>query len=379
MLSNLETMTNDKTVVVSTDGSALSNPNGPMGWAWADHQGGDADAGGASNGTNQIGELCAVLQALRAHPGSDSLVIQTDSQYAINCSSKWVHGWKKKGWKNAAGKPVKNRQLIEAIDKEIRQREGSVTFVWVKGHAGDAFNEKVDSLARGYAESAKNGGRTGCLPIEGWQSLLCSDYTQGLQVPDEVQQELDGGPAVLDARGRKRGATSSDDRPLSAEEEEMEATIAEAKGSSITNTQSQAEQPPENDSDINEQAEPEGQDDLKQSADAVPDERNDDPPAQAMNAQVPDSPESTEPDMACPPEEDGAPSSAEPTDTPPTSRGLLTEGEVVITPPPSQSPSFAGHRLHITGSIEIDGYIDQEGRVVIDQAPFRLHGIEIDD
>lgn len=379
MLSNLETMTNDKTVVVSTDGSALSNPNGPMGWAWADHQGGDADAGGASNGTNQIGELCAVLQALRAHPGSDSLVIQTDSQYAINCSSKWVHGWKKKGWKNAAGKPVKNRQLIEAIDKEIRQREGSVTFVWVKGHAGDAFNEKVDSLARGYAESAKNGGRTGCLPIEGWQSLLCSDYTQGLQVPDEVQQELDGGPAVLDARGRKRSATSSDDQPLPTEEEETEATAAVAEGSSIPNTQPQAEQPPETDLDIREQSEPEERDDCKQSVDAAPEAQDDDTTAPATSSPAPDSPENRETDTDCLPEEDGTPSSEEPTDTPPTSRGLLTKGEVVITPPPSQSPSFAGHRLHITGSIEIDGYIDQEGRVVIDQAPFRLHGIEIDD
>lgn len=379
MLSNLETMTNDKTVVVSTDGSALSNPNGPMGWAWADHQGGDADAGGASNGTNQIGELCAVLQALRAHPGNDSLVIQTDSQYAINCSSKWVHGWKKKGWKNAAGKPVKNRQLIEAIDKEIRQREGSVTFVWVKGHAGDAFNEKVDSLARGYAESAKNGGRTGCLPIEGWQSLLCSDYTQGLQVPDEVQQELDGGPAVLDARGRKRGDTGSDDRKPPIEEGETEATTAEAEGSSIPNVQAQTELPPEADFDIREQAEPEERIDLNQSVDAAPGVQDDDAPAQASDAQVPDSQESSEADTACPSEEDGAPSPEDSTDTPPTSRGLLTKGEVVITPPPSQSPSFAGHRLHITGSIEIDGYIDQEGRVVIDQAPFRLHGIEIDD
>lgn len=70
------------TITVSTDGSALGNPNGPMGWAWADHEpaaggkpghehAGDCDAGGATNGTNQIGELCAVLEALRAHPGSE--------------------------------------------------------------------------------------------------------------------------------------------------------------------------------------------------------------------------------------------------------------------------------------------------------------------
>mgnify|MGYP002144850781 CR=1 FL=1 len=115
------------TITVSTDGSALGNPNGPMGWAWADHEpaaggkpghehAGDCDAGGATNGTNQIGELCAVLEALRAHPGSEDLVIETDSQYAINCSTKWVQGWKRNGWKNSQKKPVKNADLIRATD-----------------------------------------------------------------------------------------------------------------------------------------------------------------------------------------------------------------------------------------------------------------------
>jgi len=152
------------TITVSTDGSALGNPNGPMGWAWADHEpaaggkpghehAGDCDAGGATNGTNQIGELCAVLEALRAHPGSEDLVIETDSQYAINCSTKWVQGWKRNGWKNSQKKPVKNADLIRAIDNEIAHRAGSVRFVWVKGHAGNAGNEKVDELARTYAAS----------------------------------------------------------------------------------------------------------------------------------------------------------------------------------------------------------------------------------
>ena len=125
------------TITVSTDGSALGNPNGPMGWGWADHElatggkpghhhEGDCDAGGATNGTNQIGELCAVLEALRAHPGSEPLVIETDSQYAINCSTTWVHGWKKNGWKNSQKKPVKNADLIRAIDAEISKRPGPV-------------------------------------------------------------------------------------------------------------------------------------------------------------------------------------------------------------------------------------------------------------
>lgn len=102
-----------------------------MGWAWADHEqnaGGKPghkhddhgyDAGGATNGTNQIGELCAVLEALRAHPGPEPLLIESDSQYAINCSTKWVKGWKKNGWKNSQKKPVKNKELIQAIDREI--------------------------------------------------------------------------------------------------------------------------------------------------------------------------------------------------------------------------------------------------------------------
>ena len=157
-------------IVVSTDGSALGNPNGSMGWAWADHSDeigtahehnhtGNADAGGASNGTNQIGELCAVLEALRAHPGSEDLTIETDSQYAINCSTTWIHGWKKNGWKNSKNEPVKNSDLIRAIDAEISKRKGSVKFVWVKGHAGNAGNEKVDTLARTYAEDCAKGAK----------------------------------------------------------------------------------------------------------------------------------------------------------------------------------------------------------------------------
>ena len=166
------------TITVSTDGSALGNPNGPMGWAWADHEqnaGGKPghkhddhgyDAGGATNGTNQIGELCAVLEALRAHPGPEPLLIESDSQYAINCSTKWVKGWKKNGWKNSQKKPVKNKELIQAIDREISQRPGPVDFRWVKGHAGNEGNELVDELARTYAGDCRSGARDGYLPIE---------------------------------------------------------------------------------------------------------------------------------------------------------------------------------------------------------------------
>lgn len=180
-------------VIVSTDGSALRNPNGPMGWAWANHMNGTHDAGGATNGTNQIGELCAVLEALRSHHDAPELIIETDSQYAINCSSTWVHNWKRNGWRNAAKKPVKNVELIKAIDAEMTARPGKVSFVWVKGHAGNEFNEIVDDLARGYAGDAQAGKKEGHLPLEGWQSLLSSEYRKGLKVPADIQRLLDGG------------------------------------------------------------------------------------------------------------------------------------------------------------------------------------------
>lgn len=215
------------TITVSTDGSALGNPNGAMGWAWADHVGGGCDAGGATNGTNQIGELCAVLQALRTHRGPDTLIIESDSQYAIKCSSVWLPGWKRNGWKNSQKQPVKNAPIIKAIDYEISHREGPVRFSWVKGHAGNEFNEKCDTLARGFAEQCKRHGSDGFLPIEGWDALIHSGYAQGLRIPDDVRAALEGGEAHTSLTisstphdtsygNLKRSATNHAERPAGA-------------------------------------------------------------------------------------------------------------------------------------------------------------------
>lgn len=209
------------TITVSTDGSALGNPNGPMGWAWADHavnaarthghqHDGDSDAGGATNGTNQIGELCAVLEALRAHRGTEPLTIETDSQYAINCSTTWVKGWKKNGWKNSQKKPVKNAPLIKAIDAEIGRRKGPVKFVWVKGHNGNPGNEKVDDLAHTYSGDARSGLKDGYLPLEGWQSLLASPYAKGVDIPADAKMLIDG-KITEEQYHLGRGVESGDD------------------------------------------------------------------------------------------------------------------------------------------------------------------------
>ncbi|MEV5648038.1 ribonuclease H [Nocardia sp. NPDC052254] len=140
-------------IIVSTDGSCLRNPGGAIGWAWVDHQGGSASAGAAS-GTNQVAELRAVLEAIRAHPGAEPLFIESDSLYAIKCASEWLPGWRRNGWRTATGSPVKNVELVRWIDHAIATRPGPVRFRWVRGHVGNYFNEQADQLAGVAARSA---------------------------------------------------------------------------------------------------------------------------------------------------------------------------------------------------------------------------------
>ena len=144
------------TITAAADGSSLGNP-GPAGWAWYVDE--DTwDAGGWPRGTNNLGELTAILRLLEAtaHTGED-LHILADSQYAINVVSKWRLGWKKRGWTKADKKPIKNLELIQEIDRAMEGRR--VTFEWVKGHAGHHMNERADDLARACAE-AYQAGRT---------------------------------------------------------------------------------------------------------------------------------------------------------------------------------------------------------------------------
>ena len=143
-------------ITVSTDGSCLRNPGGAIGWAWANHDG-TFDSGAVASGTNQIAELMAVLEAITSHPGDEPLCIEADSQYAIKCASEWVHGWRRKGWRTANGKPVQNLALVQGIERAIAERPGPVTFVWVRGHQGDRFNERADELAGIAAREIRDG------------------------------------------------------------------------------------------------------------------------------------------------------------------------------------------------------------------------------
>ena len=138
------------TTVVAVDGSALGNP-GPAGWAWYVDENCWA-AGGWPNSSNNRGELTALLELLKATaPTNEELHVLADSQYVINSVTKWMSGWKKRGWRKSDKSPVLNADLMQAIDKAITGRK--VSFEWVRGHSGHPLNEAADDKARAAAKA----------------------------------------------------------------------------------------------------------------------------------------------------------------------------------------------------------------------------------
>lgn len=151
------------TIIAAADGSALGNP-GPAGWAWFIDEN-TWRAGGWDHGTNNMGELTAVLNLLEStrHLPDEPLKILCDSQYVINSITKWMPGWKKKGWKKKDGKPVLNVEIMKALDREMAGR--TVDFEWVKGHAGHELNEAADERARAMASAYQAGNAKHELPV----------------------------------------------------------------------------------------------------------------------------------------------------------------------------------------------------------------------
>ena len=138
---------NDEIVEIFTDGACRGNP-GPGGWGallrfnktekelW----GGEADT------TNNRMELTAVIRALEALKRSSRARVYTDSQYVQKGISEWVHDWKRRDWRTADRKPVKNVELWQRLDAALKSHQ--VRWHWVKGHAGHDANERADQLAR---------------------------------------------------------------------------------------------------------------------------------------------------------------------------------------------------------------------------------------
>jgi ribonuclease HI len=144
--------------VAYVDGSSLSNPGGPGGTGFVVFDRACSalrfgatrwEADGPHGVTNNRMELRAVLEALAGLPEGESVEVVSDSRYVIDALSKWIHGWRRKGWRTAAGEAVLNRDLIESID--ARGGELRVRYAWVRGHDGHPVNEIVDALAQSVA------------------------------------------------------------------------------------------------------------------------------------------------------------------------------------------------------------------------------------
>ena len=141
--------------LVWTDGACRGNP-GPGGWAAIVVVAAGEEhvelSGGAPQTTNNRMEYTAALEGLRSLPAGSRACVVTDSRLMLDSMTKWIHGWKRKGWKTAGGDPVKNQDLVRALDEEIARHE-LVRWHWVRGHetgaqhAHKAFNDRADRLA----------------------------------------------------------------------------------------------------------------------------------------------------------------------------------------------------------------------------------------
>ncbi|KRE43417.1 ribonuclease HI family protein [Knoellia sp. Soil729] len=192
------------TILAAADGSALGNP-GPAGWAWyADDE--HWAAGGWPHGTNNQGELTAVLDLLEQTADvDDDVVIYCDSTYVIKSVTQWMPGWKRKGWKKGDGKPVMNVEIMKALDRAMAGRR--VRFEWVKGHSGHELNEAADRLANGAATAYQKGSAPD--PGPGWAGrettpparVAPTVTTPNPPAPDlfsELATEVDGAPVLTD-------------------------------------------------------------------------------------------------------------------------------------------------------------------------------------
>ena len=135
-----------KTVIIYTDGACRGNP-GPGGWGVLIEYGESRKQlyGGDISTTNNKMELTAAIMALKEIKEPCEIILYTDSKYVLQGIEEWIHNWKKRGWRGANKKPVKNIDLWKELD-ELRD-EHNIKWSWVKGHSGDPGNETADMLA----------------------------------------------------------------------------------------------------------------------------------------------------------------------------------------------------------------------------------------
>lgn len=132
--------------IVYTDGACSPNP-GAGGWGWWVNDS-EYGSGADPQSTNNVMELRAVIEALKAQPADQFIEVHSDSKYVTDCfNQRWYVGWRKNGWKTSKGGPVQNRETWEELLSVLDARTANTKWVYVKGHAGNVGNEKADSLA----------------------------------------------------------------------------------------------------------------------------------------------------------------------------------------------------------------------------------------
>lgn len=143
-----------KKIEVFTDGACKGNP-GPGGWGALLRMGQHEKemSGSDPDTTNNRMEMTAVIRALKALTEPCQVTLHTDSRYVIDGMTKWIEGWKKRGWKTADKKPVRNEELWHDLIEAALPHE--ITWEWVKGHNGHPENERVDCLASDAADRAR--------------------------------------------------------------------------------------------------------------------------------------------------------------------------------------------------------------------------------
>lgn len=209
------------TTVVAVDGSALGNP-GPAGWAWYVDENCWA-AGGWPSSSNNRGELTALLELLKATASTnEELHVLADSQYVINSVTKWMSGWKKRGWRKSDKSPVLNADLMQAIDEAISGRK--VSFEWVRGHSGHPLNEAADDKARAAATAyqrhvsvesgpgwtrGENKGTTTTAPGSAQGSTAVPGSAQGANFPSRAEAAMTPGLPRTAAHASSRVGTST--------------------------------------------------------------------------------------------------------------------------------------------------------------------------
>ncbi len=180
---------------VYTDGACSGNP-GPGGWGWVATDG-RRGSGGEIHSTNQRMELQAVLEALRAIDGV--VTVFSDSTYVVKgINDRWFEGWKKRGWKNSANKPVANRDLWEPLIELYLDRSHELTFVWVKGHAGNRMNEIADQLAVAAAAQIRSGEPTPNPLAPPWPVEHTVWFTGAATLDDDQHELLERSVVGLD-------------------------------------------------------------------------------------------------------------------------------------------------------------------------------------